>query len=199
MRFPFLGFSDKKLIEAIRGGAEHLHYEAALTHLYEKFRSKAIGYLLKNHRVSQNEAEEIASAALLSLIEKIQAGKDIQRSLLNYFLGIVTNTALNEIKRHEKNAAPLPREEIKQDDDTPAQLLLEKEEREIVEQILDQLPPHCRNVLLEVQDEEESIEELAERLGYASANTLYVTRNRCKQKLKEILQKEGYNRKDGKK
>jgi RNA polymerase sigma factor (sigma-70 family) len=196
MLFKFKGLSDKQLVEAIQHGQPEALYEAALIQLYEQFESKAIKYLLKNHQVNKEEAQEITREALINLIENIQSAKYEGRgSLYGYYMGILKNQVKTWMNQRHNWELP---DRVDDDVQSPENQFLAKESWQTIERILAQLSnPKCREILLASEDE--STKELAARLGYGSANTLYVTRNECKQKLKEILQKEGYNGKDGKK
>lgn len=187
MLFKFGGFSDKRLVEAIQKGPPGEAYEEALIQLYDQFESKSIKYLLKNHQVSQDEAQEIIRESLVDLIDNIQLSKYEGRgSLYGYFMGILKNRAKIWINKRPNSEPPDSADDESQ---SPENQFLAKEKWQMVERVLAQLKnPKCREILL--WGKEDSSDDLAKRLGYDDANVLYVTRSRCKEALKAILKKE---------
>ncbi len=187
MLFKFGGFSEKRLVEAIQKGPPGEAYEEALIQLYDQFESKAIKYLLKNHQVNREEAQEIIRESLVDLIENIHLRKYEGRgSLYGYFMGILKNQVKIWINKRPNSE---PSDGADDESQSPENQFLAKESWQTVERILAQLKnPKCREILL--WGKEDSSDALAKRLGYADADVLYVMRNRCMEALKAILKKE---------
>jgi RNA polymerase sigma factor (sigma-70 family) len=73
---------------------------------------------------------------------------------------------------------------------------MEKPEREkIIAQCLEQLGDTCRKVLMYYYFEEMSMQEIADRLGFANTDTAKTKKYKCKQKLDELV-KAQYSERD---
>lgn len=68
-----------------------------------------------------------------------------------------------------------------------AQQLLAKEHTEKMEQLFDKLGERCSELLKMIFIEQLTTEEIAQRLMLASPDVVKTTKNRCKNKLVELL------------
>jgi RNA polymerase sigma factor (sigma-70 family) len=72
--------------------------------------------------------------------------------------------------------------------DTPTSIDMDSPEREkIMAKCLDQLGETCRKVLMYYYFDEMSMQEIAEKLGFANTDTAKTKKYKCKQKLDELV------------
>lgn len=135
------------------------------------------------------DAEDIAAQTFMKTWEYLAGGKFILR--MKPFLFRVANNLIIDWYRG-KNTAPLPLEEIEDENEVQAvdarldEVLDARADVKALEAALDQLEPAYRDVLVLSQVEGKSASEIAKQLG-VSANVVYVRMHRGRKKLLELL------------
>ena len=179
--FFFLS-SDARILDLIKKGDEE-----ALVTLYEVNRRPITSFVVRNSGTSQ-DAEDMLQEALVVLWDRVRSGKYKHTAQLNTFIfGIVKNMWLRQLARLRRE---IPSEI---DPDSPAngasalETLIDDERTILVRDALDKLGEPCRKILLLFYWEELSMEQIAERLGFANAETAKSKKYQCKKSLEKLL------------
>jgi RNA polymerase sigma-70 factor (family 1) len=117
-------------------------------HIYRHFRSGLSSFARAIVR-NENDADEIVNDVFLSVWEK-RDSLELNLSLKNYLFTSVKNRCLNHIKKAKLPFAEMPDEfEFHADINSNAQKQLEnKELKSYIHNLIDQLPPKCKQVFL---------------------------------------------------
>lgn len=189
----FQHHNTRQILKVLQKGPLAKGYDQAFSSLYKNFYTRAIKHLVKNHRVSEQDAEDIVQQAFIDLHLKSQHKKlDIQTSFWGYFKGMLNNLTANWLKKKKQIFQLIEILAGQMPADTGL-FIIDGKLAEEVDRILAQLPnPKCLKLLFP-EDPDQAMEQLAKKLGYSNAASASVMRIKCKKELIEILQKEGYN------
>lgn len=169
-------------------------------------RVKTISYLQRNFSISNADCEDILQDSFMVLYRKAQEGKldELTSSVSTYFISICRNKAMELLRRENKYFHfPTDNSESSGDhffeDKVNNILSLEddvddiEQKEAIVRDIVKDLPSPCNELLWGFYRDGLSMKELAERYGYATENTVKVTKHRCcdifKKRFTEMLNK----------
>lgn len=130
---------------------------------------------------TEEEARDIYQEALVVFWQKATSGKLVMTSKIStYIYSICQNLWRKELDRKKR----LSHEEH----DVPVSLDTETEERnKIIAHCIDQLGETCKKVLMYYYFEEMSMQEIAEKLGFANTDTAKTKKYKCKKKLDELV------------
>ncbi|MCZ6775586.1 MAG: sigma-70 family RNA polymerase sigma factor [Ignavibacteria bacterium] len=175
--------SDARVIDLIKKGDEE-----ALVILYEANRRPITSFVVRNSGNPQ-DAEDMLQEALVVLWERVRAGKfEYTAQLGTFIFATVKNMWLRQLARLRRE---VPSE---LDPDTnPAngvsalEMMIEDEQASLVREALDKLGEPCRKLLLLFYWEELSMEQIAEQLGFANAETAKSKKYQCKKSLEKLL------------
>lgn len=182
----------RQILKVLQKGPSAEGYKQAFSRLHKDFNSRATKHLVKNHQLSFQDAEDIVQQAFINLFLRSKNKKlDIQTSFWGYFRGMINNLTADWLKKKKRilhlieilaGQTPVDTESI----------FIGRELEEEVDRILAQLSnPKCC-ALLFPEEPDQSMEQIAEELGYSNAGSASVMRTKCKKELIEILKKEGY-------
>ncbi|MDO4757165.1 MAG: sigma-70 family RNA polymerase sigma factor [Parabacteroides sp.] len=170
--------------------------------LLEKFarvqRNKTIAYLKKQFSLPSDDCEDIFQEAFITLFNNIQEGKlkELTSSISTYFMAICKNKTL-ELLRSRGNFVSSSFEVnvsgsitfldeqvdkilmLESDDE-----ILQERKEALVRNIVRDLPSPCDELLWGYYRDGFSMKDLAEKLNYASENTVKVTKHRCCEKFR---------------
>lgn len=174
-------FTDSQVIEAIRKGGKPS--EKVIAFLYRKYREDLVQYIVSRNGTT-NEALDIFQDTIVTLVVSIEQGKFQAKSTIKTYLYSIGKRLW--YRRFHKNVRD---ENYKNgqngnqlDEHDPESLLLSKDQKQIVEQTLNQLKPKSREVL-ELWIQNYSMREIAEKMGFKNEQ---VARNKKSLSLKEL-------------
>jgi RNA polymerase sigma factor (sigma-70 family) len=177
--------NDSKLLDALRNGDEH-----ALAELFQKNR-RPITALIQRNQGTEDDAEDILQEALIVLWEKIRSGSfEYQSKLSTYIYATAKNIWFRQLARRRREL-PATNEafEVASEDTTPQEELEENERVTAVQYAMEQIGNPCRDILLLYYWEEQSMEEIALKLGFANADTVKSKKYQCKKALEKLVKK----------
>ncbi len=166
---------EKDLFERIQKGDE-----VALELIYKKYYRMMTKMVISNSG-TEDEARDVYQDALVVFWQKARSGNLVLTSKMStYIYSICQNLWRKELDRkkrlsnEEKDMGEMP------DQDSP-------EREKIIAQCLDQLGETCRKVLMYYYFDEMSMQEIADKLGFANTDTAKTKKYKCKQKLDELV------------
>lgn len=130
---------------------------------------------------TEEEARDVYQEALIVFWQKAVSGKLVLTSKMSTFIySICQNLWRKELDRKKR----LSNEER----DIPVTIDTESEERnKIIAKCIDQLGDTCKKVLMYYYFDEMSMQEIADKLGFANTDTAKTKKYKCKQKLDELI------------
>ncbi len=162
--------------------------EKALEFLYKKYYRMMTKLVISNSG-TEDEARDVYQDALIVFWQKATSGNLVLTSKMSTFIySICQNLWRKELDRKKR----LSNEEK----DSPVTLDTETAEREkIIAKCIDQLGDTCKKVLMYYYFEEMSMQDIADKLGFANTDTAKTKKYKCKKKLDELV-KTQYSEKD---
>ena len=167
--------NEKEIFERICKGDEK-----ALEFLYQKYYRMMTKMVITNSG-TEDEARDVYQDALIVFWQKATSGNLVLTSKMStYIYSICQNLWRKELDRKKR----LSNEEK----DAAESIDMDKPEREkIIAKCMDQLGETCRKVLMYYYFEEMSMQEIADKLGFANTDTAKTKKYKCKQKLDELV------------
>src|SRR5918993_2228607 len=165
--------NEKEIFERICGGDEK-----ALEFLYKKYYRMMTKLVITNSG-TEEEARDVYQDALIVFWQKATSGNLVLTSKMStYVYSICQNLWRKELDRKKR----LSNEER----DTAVTMDMDSAEKEkIIARCMDQLGDTCKKVLMYYYFEEMSMQEIAEKLGFANTDTAKTKKYKCKKKLDE--------------
>lgn len=178
-----LEMDEKEVFERIKNGDEK-----ALEFIYKKY-YRMMTKLVVTNSGTEEEARDVYQDALVVFWQKARSGNLVMTAKIStYIYSICQNLWRKELDRKKR----LSNEEK----DSAQSMDLDAPERnKIVAQCLNQLGETCRKVLMYYYFDEMSMQEIAEKLGFANTDTAKTKKYKCKQKLDELI-KSQYSERD---
>ena len=169
------GMDEKEVFERIRKGDEK-----ALEMLYKKYYRMMTKLVITNSG-TEDEARDIYQDALIVFWQKATSGNLVLTSKIStYIYSICQNLWRKELDRKKR----LSNEEK----DTAVSMDMETAEKEkIIARCMEQLGDTCKKVLMYYYFEEMSMQDIAEKLGFANTDTAKTKKYKCKKKLDELV------------
>jgi RNA polymerase sigma factor (sigma-70 family) len=167
--------NEKEIFERICKGDEK-----ALEFLYKKYYRMMTKMVITNSG-TEEEARDIYQEALIVFWQKANSGDLILTSKMStYIYSICQNLWRKELDRKKR----LSNEEK----DTAVSVDMDAPERErIILKCIDQLGDTCKKVLMYYYFDELSMQDIADKLGFANTDTAKTKKYKCKQKLDELV------------
>jgi RNA polymerase sigma factor (sigma-70 family) len=162
--------------------------EKALELIYKKYYRMMTKLVITNSG-TEEEARDVYQDALVVFWQKARSGNLVLTSKMSTFIySICQNLWRKELDRKKR----LSHEEK----DSPTTIDMDGPEREkIIARCIDQLGDTCKKVLMFYYFDELSMQEIADKLGFANTDTAKTKKYKCKQKLDELV-KSQYSEKD---
>jgi RNA polymerase sigma factor (sigma-70 family) len=169
------GMDESEIFERIKKGDEK-----ALEYLYKKYYRMMTKLVITNSG-TEEEARDVYQDALIVFWQKATSGNLVLTSKISTFIySICQNLWRKELDRKKR----LSNEEK----DMAVSMDLDSAEKEkIVAKCIDQLGDTCKKVLMYYYFEEMSMQDIAEKLGFANTDTAKTKKYKCKKKLDELV------------
>jgi RNA polymerase sigma factor (sigma-70 family) len=167
--------NEKEIFERICKGDEK-----ALEFVYQKYYRMMTKLVITNSG-TEEEARDVYQDALVVFWQKATSRNLVLTSKMStYIYSICQNLWRKELDRKKR----LSNEER----DTAVMVDTESAEREkIFAKCIDQLGETCRKVLMFYYFEEMSMQDIADKLGFANTDTAKTKKYKCKKKLDELV------------
>lgn len=154
--------------------------ESALDYLYKKYYRMMTKLVLTNSG-TEDEARDVYQDALIVFWEKARTGNLILTSKISTFIySICLNLWRKELDRKSR----LSNEEK---DDVDFQDVEKKERSRIIRECINELGDTCRRILMYYYFDGYSMNDIAEKLGYANTDTAKTKKYKCKKRLDELV------------
>jgi RNA polymerase sigma factor (sigma-70 family) len=175
--------TDSKILDLIRKGDEE-----ALEMLYDSNRKPVSAYIMRNSGTS-DDAKDVLQESLVILWERIRTGSFEYKAQLNTFIYATVKNLWSQRLRQKKRLSSTEIDPEAHEDDSPSVLdsLITTEKAEMVRAALETIGDQCKKLLLLFYWEEESMEEIAVRMGFANADTVKAQKYQCKKALERAL------------
>jgi RNA polymerase sigma factor (sigma-70 family) len=162
---------DSEIIEQIKRGNE-----SALDYLYKKNYRMMVKMIIKNNG-SEEEAKDVYQEALVVVWQKILSEDFVLTSKISTFLySICQNLWRKELERKSRLTG--------EDTDLAEVFDVDRKERiEIVNKCINDLGETCRNILTYYYFDKLSMNDIAEKMGFANSDTAKTKKYKCKQEL----------------
>jgi RNA polymerase sigma factor (sigma-70 family) len=154
--------------------------EKSLEYLYKKYYRMMTKLVITNSG-TEDEAKDVFQDALVVFWQKARSGKLVMTAKIStYLYSVCQNLWRKELDRKKRLS--------NEDKDSPVSLDFETPEKEkIIAECLGQIGETCRKVLTYYYFDEMSMQEIADRLGFANTDTAKTKKYKCKQKLDELI------------
>lgn len=174
---------DARVLDLIRKGDEE-----ALLALYESNRKPVTGFIMRNSGTTE-DANDVLQEALVILWERIRSGRFEYKAQLSTFIFGTAKNLWSQRLRQKKHFSSAEIDPEAHEDESPSMLesLIETEQAKMVRDALETIGEQCRKLLLLFYWEEQSMEEIASRLGFANADTVKAKKYQCKKALERAL------------
>lgn len=154
--------------------------EKALEYLYKKYYKMMTKIVLSNSG-TEDEAKDIYQDALVVFWQKATSGKLVLTSKMStYIYSICLNLWRKELDRKSRLTNEEKDSPVYHDDD-------KQERARIINECLQQLDDTCRKVLTYYYFDKLSMQDIADKLGFANTNTAKTKKYKCKKKLDELV------------
>jgi RNA polymerase sigma factor (sigma-70 family) len=175
--------TDQEIFERICQGDER-----ALEELYTKYYRMMTKLVISNSG-TEDEAKDIYQEALVVFWQKAVSGKLVLTSKIStYVYSICQNLWRKELDRKRR----LTNEEK---DGVEYSNYDQEERARIIQECINDLGETCRNVLMFYYFDGLSMQDIADKLGFANTNTAKTKKYKCKKKLDELV-KSRYSEED---
>ncbi|MCS7037674.1 MAG: sigma-70 family RNA polymerase sigma factor [Saprospiraceae bacterium] len=188
MLFLKKSYSDDQIIAQIKsGGATR---EAALQYLFAESGWRASAFrLIRSLGGTQHEAEDAIQEAFIVFDNHIRTDRYQQTGgLKSYFLGICRGrwySNRRSVRRLVYSEEPIPKQRA--DHEEPEKWTIEKEQREQLKALVNQLDERCREIL-HLYKLNYSMEEIAQAFQLGTENNARQRVFQCRQKLAKLIQ-----------
>jgi len=154
--------------------------EKALELIYQKYYRMMTKMVITNSGTEQ-EAKDIYQDALVVFWQKAVSGKLVLTSKIStYIYSICQNLWRKELERKKRLSS-----EEKDSIEFPQH---DKEERaRLINKCISQMGDTCKKVLMYYYFDGLSMQDIADKLGFANTNTAKTKKYKCKQKLDELV------------
>jgi len=167
--------NDQEILERIKKGDE-----SALDFLYKKNYKMMVNMIIKNNG-TEEEAKDVYQEALLAFWIKAASGRlEMTSKISTYIYSICQNLWRKELDRKSRL-----RNEEKDGSVTDGHD--EQERIKIINQCINELGETCRKILFYFYYDDYSMEEIAEKLGFANADTAKTKKYKCKKELDKLI------------
>ncbi|WP_109832579.1 RNA polymerase sigma factor [Reichenbachiella versicolor] len=168
---------DHEILEKVSRGDE-----SALDYLYTKH-YRMMTRIVLNNNGTEDEAKDVYQDALLVFWQKAISGNLVLTSKIStYLYSICLNLWRKELDRKTRNSGEMVEEVTFQD--------FERNEKvKIIHECIDQLGDVCRKILTYHYFDGLSMPDIAEKLGFANADTAKTKKYKCKKKLDMMIKR----------
>jgi len=176
---------DSKLLDALRNGDD-----SVLEELFDKNRRSVASLVIRNNG-TEDDVEDVLQESLIVLWERIRKGTfEYQAKLSTFIYATAKNIWLRKLARQRREFTSSGETfDIPNGDSTPYEEMEENERVLAVEHAMEEIGNPCRDILLLYYWEEQTMEAIAVKLGFANADTVKSKKYQCKKALEKLVKK----------
>jgi RNA polymerase sigma factor (sigma-70 family) len=181
-----LRYSDSELVEAI---SEKDLLEQAILQLYQDHSEVTRSFIMGKGGTEQ-DADDIFQETIVSFIDSVQKGKFRQESGIRTFLiSISKNLWYNEIRKRQRtgNREKIFEMDRDQVDGSVAETIQDRELKQQLNQLLQELGESCRKILVLFYYENLSMKEIVLHLHYENEQVVRNKKYKCLQQLTDKM------------
>ena len=176
---------NRRLLSYIISSDEKKRSEA-FGYIYKKMYGKIKSYLLK-HSATTEEIEDLFQEAVFTLYKNIQTGTFKNKSQVStYLFSICKNLWFTRYKK--RSAEEIITSEMSLDAH-PADINENTVDKILINRVLSDLSPSCKQLLIDYYFKKIAITEIKEKEGLGSIQAVKNKKWRCMKKLQEIIEK----------
>jgi len=179
-------FSDKKIIEALRG-AKEFETDRAFRYLYKTHYLMALQFV-KNNSGDEDDAADVFQDVLVGFYQNVRKGAFKGDSAIKtYLYAMIRNQWLVKLKKNRRTV------KLEEPDKTSAGRQIIRIENpdealhKMVEGLLEQVGERCRKLLKLYYFDNLSMTEIANRSNFDNENSAKTQKYKCMQKLIKIM------------
>lgn len=167
--------TDKEVLEKIHQGDEK-----ALQFLYKKYYRMMVNLVVKNNG-SEDEAKDIFQDSLIVFWQKVTSKDLVLTSKIStYIYSICQNLWRKELERKSRFTSEVSEKPVYPQNDREEKIML-------VNKCLNELGESCRKILTYYYFDERSMQDIADLMGFANADTAKTKKYKCKKELDSII------------
>ena len=179
-------YADEELVQAIR---QNQNLNKAISFIYQHHAEKISSFLI-NYGASQQQAEDVFQEVVVAFIDLVQKNKFRgEASVKTFLFALNRNIWLNELKKRGRamqrelnNGKDQDREDL-----DASHLIVHREARTQVIEIVDQLGGACKKILLMFYYENLSMKEILEKTEYETEQVVRNKKYKCLKQLEQML------------
>lgn len=178
--------SDVELVERLRSGER---VDEMIRILYREHYESLSWYILNNSGTRQ-DAEDIFQEVIVTFINLVDKNRFRGESSIRTFLfSLNRHIWLNEIKRRGRASAREEKFEKKRDQEVMdvSHHIMDREGREEVLRLVEQLGESCRKILLLFYYENQSMKEILELMHYENEQVVRNKKYKCLKQLEKMI------------
>lgn len=140
-----------------------------------------VNAFVRNNKGNETDAQDVFHDAMIILDQNVRNGKFRGEAPLNgYMYSICRFVWMNRMRKQSHTVLPetMPPDEGAEPADAADMRLLDEERRDVLGQLLNTIGERCRKIL-ELWKLSYSMEEIAEQLGFSSADMARKAKYRC--------------------
>lgn len=166
---------EKEIFDRIKKGDEK-----ALEWLYKKYYRMMTKLVITNSG-TEDEARDIYQDALVVFWQKARSGNLVLTSKIStYIYSICQNLWRKELDRKKRLSNEEHDGSVMMDTET-------SEKEKIIAKCIDQLGDTCKKVLMYYYFDELSMQDIADKMGFANTDTAKTKKYKCKKKLDDLV------------
>lgn len=180
-------FSDTELVANLQSGDR---MDETIRAIYRDYFDGLSLYVINNSG-SRQDAEDIFQEVIIDFIELVQKDKFRGESSIKTFLfSLNRHNWLNELKRRGRAAAREEKYEKGQERTAidVSQLIVSREDRQQLLQMMDRLGEGCKKILLMFYYENLSVKEMLDALNYENEQVVRNKKYKCMKQLEQMIE-----------
>ena len=179
-------WTDEALIEDIRSGGSAREDALKRIYLLPGLRESVFRYILE-HGGSRQDAQDIFQESIVLLDRNLREGRFEGKSALSTYFVAIAKWRWVTVQRQQGRYTELAPAHYDAEVDSPEADTIRSEYRELFLEALAQIGDRCRE-LLQLYQLEYSMEEIAQKMQYGSADVAKKEAYRCRMRFRELLE-----------
>lgn len=176
-------YSDADLLDAIQAGGSAR--EKAMEYVYKQHIGSVLSFV-GSRNGTREEGKDIFQDAVIQLLISIQKGTFQGNSAISTYLFAISKNLWyrrfsKNVREDQYQTQMVP---IRETSETPEMVLMEEDQQLKIGDLLNQLKPKCKEVLL-LWGRKFAMKEIAAQLGYNNEQVVRNKKNHCLKELKE--------------
>ena len=178
-------YTSQTVVEDIKSGG--IRENRAITYLIREYEGKIRAFITSRNG-STEDAEDVFQEGVTAMIMNIKADKYKGDSSIQTYLYAICKgiwyKKFNKNVRDRENKSTLTVAEI--DHDTPEFMVLEEEQKSLIENLFDKLRSKCKETLY-LWGQSYSMQEIADELGFKNSQVAMNKKNKCLNELRNLM------------